>query len=232
MVDPIQSKSGMIVRSTTPYNAEPPLGRLCAFLTTAQRDFYVRCHGNIPVLDEVGHTLRVGGRVRTPLHINMAELRAQFPKRTVTAVMQCAGNRRADMQSVRSTLGDPWEPGAIGNAEWTGAALADVLRAVGVEMDPSFHVAFDACDEVEMSNIGRFTYGASIPITKAMSPEVLLAYSMNGEPLAPEHGFPLRVVVPGFAGVRSPKWLTASPCRTVLPTTTCSNMIINLCRLM
>ena len=110
MVDPIQSKSEMIIRSTTPYNAEPPLGRLCAFLTTAQKDFYVRCHGNIPVLDEVGHTLRVGGRVRTPLHINMAELRAQFPKRTVTAVMQCAGNRRADMQSVRSTLGDPWEP--------------------------------------------------------------------------------------------------------------------------
>jgi sulfite oxidase len=89
-----------------------------------------------------------------------------------------------------------------------GAALADVLRAAGVETDPSLQVAFDACDEVEMPNVGRFTYGASIPITKAMSPEVLLAYSMNDETLAPEHGFPIRVVVPGFAGVRSPKWLT------------------------
>jgi DMSO/TMAO reductase YedYZ molybdopterin-dependent catalytic subunit len=121
----------------------------------------------------------------------------------------CAGNRRADMQLVRPTSGDPWAPGAIGNAEWTGVALADVLRTAGAETDPSFHVAFDACDEVEMPKVGRFTYGASIPIAKAMSPEVLLAYSMNGEPLAPEHGYPLRVVVPGFAGVRSPKWLTA-----------------------
>jgi sulfite oxidase len=209
MFDPIHCTPGMIVRSETPYNAEPPLGRLRASLTTAQPDFYVRSHGNIPVLDEAEHILHVGGRVETPLQITMAELRTQFPKHTVTAVMQCAGNRRADMQLVRPTLGDPWASGAIGNAKWMGAALADVLRAAGVETDPSFHVAFDACDEVEMPNVGRFTYGASIPITKAMSPEVLLAYSMNDEPLAPEHGFPLRVVVPGFAGVRSPKWLTA-----------------------
>jgi len=123
--------------------------------------------------------------------------------------MQCAGNRRADMQGVRPTSGDPWAPGAIGNAAWTGVALADVLRAAGAETGASLHIAFDACDEVEMPKEGRFTYGASIPMAKAMSPEVLLAYAMNGEPLAPEHGFSLRAVVPGFAGVRSPKWLTA-----------------------
>lgn len=128
---------------------------------------------------------------------------------TVTAVLQCAGNRRADLQLVRPTSGDPWAPGAIGNAAWTGVSLADVLRAAGAETDAASHVAFDACDEVDMPKQGRFTYGASIPIAKAMSPEVLLAYAMNGEPLTPEHGFPLRVVVPGFAGVRSPKWLTA-----------------------
>ncbi len=128
---------------------------------------------------------------------------------TVTAVLQYAGNRRADLQLVRPTSGDPWAPGAIGNAAWTGVSLADVLRAAGAETDAASHVAFDACDEVDMPKQGRFTYGASIPIAKAMSPEVLLAYAMNGEPLTPEHGFPLRVVVPGFAGVRSPKWLTA-----------------------
>ncbi len=110
---------------------------------------------------------------------------------------------------MRPTTGDPWAPGAIGNAAWTGVALADVLRAAGADTDPALHVAFDACDEVEMPDEGRFTYGVSIPMAKAMSPEVLLAYAMNGEPLAPEHGFPLRLVVPGFAGVRSPKWLTA-----------------------
>ncbi len=198
----------LIVHSTVPYNAEPPLDRLRASMTTPQRDFYVRSHGNVPHLDVAKHRLRVVGRVSTPLDLSMADLRGRFPERTVTAVMQCAGNRRADMQPVRPTSGDPWAPGAIGNAAWTGVALADVLRAAGAAEHQSLHIAFDACDEVEMPEEGRFTYGASIPIAKALSPEVLLAYAMNGEPLAPEHGFPLRVVVPGFAGVRSPKWLS------------------------
>ncbi|WP_158747689.1 molybdopterin-dependent oxidoreductase [Acidisphaera sp. L21] len=198
----------LIVRSSGPYNAEPPLGRLRASMRTAQRDLYVRNHGNVPHLDAANHRLRVVGRVSTPLDLSMADLRGKFSETTVTAVMQCAGNRRADMQSVRPTSGDPWAPGAIGNAAWTGVALAEVLRAAGVTNDPSLHVAFEACDEVDMPDEGRFTYGASIPVVKALSPEVLLAYAVNGEPLAPEHGFPLRVVVPGFAGVRSPKWLS------------------------
>ena len=209
MLNPFRSKPDLIIHSETPYNAEPPLDRLRARMTTAQSDFYVRSHGTIPHLDVATHRLRVGGRVGTPLDLSMAELRQRFAERSVTAVMQCAGNRRADLQPVRPTSGDPWAPGAIGNAEWTGVTLADVLRAAGAETDPALHVAFDACDEVEMPKEGRFTYGASIPMAKAMSPEVLLAFAMNGEPLAPEHGFPLRVVVPGFAGVRSPKWLAA-----------------------
>jgi len=209
MFNPLRSKPDLIVHSETPYNAEPPLDRLRAAAITAQADFYVRSHGSIPHLDAATHRLRVGGRVATPLDLSMAELRERFPERSVTAVMQCAGNRRADMQPVRPTSGDPWAPGAIGNAEWTGVALADVLRAVGAETSAAIHVVLDACDEVEMPNEGRFAFGASIPMAKALSPEVLLAFAMNGEPLAPEHGFPLRAVVPGFAGVRSPKWLAA-----------------------
>jgi sulfite oxidase len=209
VLNPFHFKRGLVVHSESPYNAEPPLKRLCLSTTTAQADFYVRSHGNIPVLDEGKHRLRVGGRVQTPLDLSMADLRELFLEQSVTAVMQCAGNRRADLQIVRPTSGDPWAPGAIGNAEWTGVALVDVLRAAGADTDASLHVAFDACDEVEMPKEGRFSYGASIPMGKALSPEVLLAYAMNGEPLAPEHGFPLRVVVPGFAGVRSPKWLSS-----------------------
>ena len=203
------SKPHLIVHSETPYNAEPPLDRLRASLVTAQADFYVRSHGKVPKLKESEHRLSVGGKVKTKLDLSMAELRKRFPERTVTAVMQCAGNRRADMQVVRPTSGDPWAPGAIGNASWTGAALADVLSAAGADTDPALHVAFEACDEIDMPKEGRFLYGVSIPMTKAMSPEVLLAYAMNGEALAPEHGFPLRLVAPGFAGVRSPKWLAA-----------------------
>ena len=119
------------------------------------------------------------------------------------AVMQCAGNRRADLHHLRPVLGDPWEAGAIGNATWTGVALADVLRAAGAEAGSGLHVAFNACDTVK-----GHCYGASIPMQKGMHPDVLLAFAMNGEMLTPQHGFPVRVVVPGFAGVRSVKWLT------------------------
>lgn len=209
MPDSSPAKPSLIIRSLSPYNAEPPLDRLRACITTAQSDFYVRSHGNVPDLDEATYRLRVGGQVACPLDLSLAQLRRQFPQRTVMAVLQCAGNRRADMQAVCATSGDPWAPGAIGNALWTGVALADVLRAAGAATGIGLHVAFDAFDEVELPGEGRFTYGASIPMAKAMSPDVLLAYAMNGEALAPGHGFPLRAVVPGFAGVRSPKWLSA-----------------------
>lgn len=200
------SKPDLIVHSQDPLNAEPQLGRLGAGFITAQRDFYVRSHGNIPHLNAATHHLRVEGRVRTPLDLSMVALRGGFVQRTVTATLQCAGNRRGDMLQVRPVSGDPWAPGAIGNAEWTGVALADVLRAAGVDETPGLHVAFTACDDCDVDG-EQFRYGASIPIAKAMSPEVLLVHSMNGEALAPEHGFPLRVVTPGFAGARSPKWL-------------------------
>ena len=209
MLNPFRPKSDMIVHSTNPYNAEPPLDRLRASFITEAPHFYIRSHGNTPRLDETRHRLSIQGLVSTPLDLGMRDLRERFPGATVPAVMQCAGNRRADMQPVRPTSGDPWAPGAIGNAEWTGVPLAALLRAAGASEDPSLHVAFASADEVEMPDEGRFCFGVSIPMEKALSPEVLIAWAMNGEPLAPEHGFPLRAVVPGFAGVRSAKWLTA-----------------------
>ncbi len=199
----------LIAHSRQPYNAEPRLDRLRASYVTAQSDFYVRCHGTIPRLDESRHHLVVTGVNGRSTTLSMADVRQRFPARTVMAVMQCAGNRRAEMHSLRPVSGDLWAGGAIGNAAWTGVALRDVLAAVDVPNDPALHVAFQSCDEIEMPGEGRFHYGASIPLGKAMAPDVLLAYAMNNEPLTPEHGFPLRVVVPGFAGARSPKWLSA-----------------------
>ncbi len=208
MFNLFHSKPDLIVHSEQPLNAEPPLARLRAAYITPQPDFYVRTHGTIPHLDTAKHRLHVGGRVATPLDLSMNELRDRFPRRAVTAVMPCAGNRRADMQQVRPVSGDPWAGGAIGNAEWAGVALVDVLRAAGAEENEGLHVAFSSCDECEVEG-ERFRYEASIAMTKALSPEVLLAYEMNGEALAPEHGAPLRAVVPGYAGVRSPKWLAS-----------------------
>ncbi len=201
-------KPGLILHSQAPYNAEPSLARLRAAGITAQAEFYVRCHGDIPALNLAQHRLRVRGRMTQPMELSVPELRRTFPERRVAAVMQCAGNRRADLQAVHATTGDPWSAGAIGHAVWTGVALVDVLQAAGADPDRSLHVAFEACDVVEMPKEGRFTYGVSIPMAKAMSSEVLLATEINGEALSPEHGFPLRVVVPGYAGVRSVKWLS------------------------
>jgi len=208
MFDLFRSKPDLIVHSQQPYNAEPPLDRLRAAYVTPERDFYVRTHGTIPKLGEADHRLRVGGKVGVSLDLSMKELRDRFPQRTVMAVMQCAGNRRSDMRRVRPVKGDPWAPGAIGNAEWTGVSLADVLHAAEASTDSVLHVAFACCDEVQLEG-KHFRYGASIPMPKALSPEVLLAFEMNGTALAAEHGFPLRAVVPGYAGVRSPKWLAA-----------------------
>lgn len=196
--------TGLIVHTDTPFNAETPLDQLRNSFTTSQADFYVRSHGPIPKLSADTYKLTVRGLTTKPLELSMQEIRNDFPAQTVMAVMQCAGNRRADLHRLRPVMGDPWAGGAIGNATWTGASLADVLRAAGADTNPDLHVAFDASDIVP----DQSHYGVSIPMTKALGSEVLLAYAMNHEPLMPQHGFPLRVVVPGFAGARSPKWLT------------------------
>lgn len=202
------ASSELIVHKADPLNAEPPLDRLrAAFITPIER-FYIRTHGEIPELDGTAHRLRVEGLVSAPLELSMDELRTRFPRRAVTATLQCAGNRRAELNEVAPVSGTKWDAGAIGTAEWAGVALADVLRAAGLweEETRDLHVAFACADEVRKEG-RRFTFGASIPLAKALGPEVLLADEMNGRPLAPEHGFPLRVVVPGYVGVRSAKWL-------------------------
>lgn len=200
-------KHKLIVHSEEPFNAEPALDRLRAYFVTDQADFYVRSHGETPTVDVKTFVLSVGGLAKTPLALSLNDIR-HFPECTVEAVMQCAGNRRADMLSVRPVSGDPWSAGAIGNACWTGVRLADVLRAAGADLAPEYHVCFSSLDACKVDG-KQFHFGASIPMSKAMSPEVILAYAMNGAPLEPKHGYPLRVVTPGFAGVRSPKWLAA-----------------------
>ena len=207
----------MIVHSLSPLNKEPALADLVASAITPAALFYVRSHGAVPALDAATHRLRVTGRVARPLDLSMQGLRARFAPRSVEAVLQCAGNRRSGLQSVAPTSGDPWSPGAIGNAVWTGASLAELLDAAGAELGPDAHVWFSSADTVEGAASGLVdgaasgdaSFEVSIPAAKAATADVLIAWAMNDVPLLPEHGFPLRAVVPGFAGIRSAKWLRA-----------------------
>ncbi|XP_039126032.1 sulfite oxidase isoform X2 [Dioscorea cayenensis subsp. rotundata] len=201
------------INAKEPFNAEPPRDALISSYITPTDLFYKRNHGPIPVVDDIKryHVL-IGGLIENPIQLSMDDIR-KLPKYDVTATLQCAGNRRTAMSEVRKVKGVGWDVCALGNATWGGAKLSDVLKLVGLTQCTIVtplggrHVEFTSVDNCKEEKGGP--YKASIPLIQATNPEadVLLAYEMNGKILNRDHGYPLRVVVPGVIGARSVKWL-------------------------
>ena len=163
---------------------------------------YLLVHYDIPAVDPAAWRLGVGGRVERELELSLDDLRAR-PAVTVPVTMECAGNGRARLDP--RPVSQPWLSEAVGTAEWTGTPLAPLIEEAGLAAD-ALEVVFTGLDRgVEGGE--EQVYERSLPVADALGDDVLLAYDMGGAPLLPQHGFPLRLMVPGWYGMTSVKWL-------------------------
>ncbi|ULA63558.1 MAG: Sulfite oxidase-like oxidoreductase [Nitrospira sp.] len=192
------------VRVMRPYDAETPVREFTSYITPNHR-FFVRSHFGPPAPESIAEgswRLYVGGLIDHPLELTLKDLKA-FEPVTITAVVQCSGNGRAFHRP--KVPGVQWERGAVGNAQWTGVRLRDVLAKAGVRLNGK-HVQLQGADRPVVASVPLFV--RSIPLEKAVHPDTILAYDMNGRPLPLLHGAPLRVITPDWMADSCIKWLT------------------------
>uniref|UniRef100_A0A1I7WYB6 Oxidored_molyb domain-containing protein n=1 Tax=Heterorhabditis bacteriophora TaxID=37862 RepID=A0A1I7WYB6_HETBA len=193
--DPIRHPA-LIVNNEKPFNAETPPLLLVDHFCTPNELFFVRNHLPVPQIDVEDHRLLIEGiGVKQPIELSVDDLKKNYQAVSVTSVIQCAGNRRADMNKYKKVQGLMWEGTAISNAKWTGVRLrVQFYYIINFSVLTSLiSLMFIILGFADFSQ----PYGASIPFEKAISPETIIAYSMNDEDIPSDHGFPLRCVVPG-----------------------------------
>jgi DMSO/TMAO reductase YedYZ molybdopterin-dependent catalytic subunit len=201
----IKLRDGRIVRSEEPLNLEMPFETVKSFITPTE-SFYVRTHFPIPKIDRDAWWLHVEGEVEKPFAINYEEL-VELESVTIPVTLECAGNNRDFLEP--KVKGVQWGLGAVGTAEWTGVPLSVLLDRAVVRLNAG-EVILEGADHGMLddpkSPPGELTFSRSVPLEKAKR-DVLLAYRMNGNDLPPEHGFPVRAIVPGWYAMASIKWL-------------------------
>ena len=197
--------AGLVVRSAHPLNCETPLPTLSGGLVVPNARFYVRNHFGIPRLDRPRWRLEVGGLVERRLTLDLDRLRA-MPSVTAMVTLECAGNGRAGLWP--PAPGEQWALGAVSTAEWTGVSLTEVLDRAGVKATAR-EVIFRGADSGHVDGRDNWVrFERSLPVGQLGQAGALLAYAMNGEELPVQHGYPLRLIVPGWYAVASVKWLT------------------------
>ncbi|GAC1510385.1 MAG: hypothetical protein NVS2B16_10370 [Chloroflexota bacterium] len=194
----------LLVVTEDPFNAEKPLSAQSGTITPTSR-FYLRNHFSMPDIAADEWRLTIDGDVRSPVHLSYNELLA-LPHHTLVATLECAGNGLTAFQP--ACPGAPWKYGAVSTAEWTGVPLRTLLTQAGAS-DAAQEVVIEGADRGQgAERDATIAIERSLPLDRALHPETLLVDRMNGQTLTREHGFPVRLLVPGWYGMTSVKWVT------------------------
>ena len=196
---------GLVVHRAHPLNCETSIPALLGGVVMPNAHFYVRNHFEIPALDPSAWQLSVGGLVERPLDLSLRDL-TNMPSETLFVTLECAGNGRTKLDP--PVEGEKWDFGAVSTAEWTGVPLVEVLDRAGIR--PTVReVVFRGADAGMLpGKTDKISFERSLTLDDATDSDALLVYAMNGEPLPIQHGYPLRLVIPGWYAVASVKWLT------------------------
>ncbi|MHA6793942.1 sulfite oxidase [Pseudonocardia bannensis] len=198
-------EAGLLVHRVHPLNCETSVPELIGGVVVPNARFYVRNHFPIPLLNPATWRLNVGGLVERPQRFNLDDLH-HMPSQTLVVTLECAGNGRSLLHP--PVEGEQWRLGAVSTAEWTGVPLVEVLDRAGPAGRARTVVLRGADGGDVPGRTAPLRFERSLSLDEARDSDALLAYAMNGEALPRHHGFPLRVVVPGWYAVASVKWLT------------------------
>ncbi|WP_325175914.1 sulfite oxidase [Paenibacillus profundus] len=194
----------LITRSLVPENQESPIHFFSLAAVTPEGFFYIRNHFSYPMLSEESFAVTIDGEVRNSLTFHYRDL-LSMPSKEIAVTLECSGNKRARFKL--KVYGIQWEEGAISQGVWKGVPLRDLLNYAGLK-PTAREVVFagrDCGTRTDMA--GTYPYARSLPLDKALHPDTLVAYELNGQPIPYKHGYPLRLIVPQWYGMASVKWL-------------------------